>query len=86
MRAQGFEDLAVDYVIVDTLRAPRPIFAGILRAWRDGYAEALSQVSGKPIEDVRASFDRFARQIEDPAEYAVWHLPIVSGRKRPASL
>ena len=81
MRALGYEELQVDYAIVDTVRASRPIFAGILRAWRDGYSEVLSQASGKPIEWVRENFDRFARQIEDPAEYAVWHVPIVSGRK-----
>ena len=81
MRAQGYEDLAVDYAIVDTVRVSRPIFAGILRAWRDGYSEVLSQASGRPLDEIRANFDRFARQIEDPAEYAVWHVPVTSGRK-----
>ena len=45
MEARDYTDLAMDYVIVDTLRVPRAMFGGILRAWRDGYAEALAEAS-----------------------------------------
>jgi ubiquinone/menaquinone biosynthesis C-methylase UbiE len=34
--AMQLDDIAVDYVVVDTLRVPRETFAAILTAWRDG--------------------------------------------------
>src|SRR5207247_2080995 len=37
LKRAGFSAIAVDYVIVDTVRVPRATFAGILVAWRDGY-------------------------------------------------
>ena len=37
MRAAGLIDVRVDYVVVDTLRVPRRVFADIITAWRDGY-------------------------------------------------
>jgi ubiquinone/menaquinone biosynthesis C-methylase UbiE len=78
---RGYTNLAVDYVIVDTLRVPRPIFAGILQAWRDGYVEPLAQASGRDAADVRADFDAMIASIETPPHYAVWHVPVVSGRR-----
>jgi len=36
LEAAGYRDIRLDYVVVDTLRVPRPTFAGIIRAWRDG--------------------------------------------------
>ncbi|MGA9342841.1 MAG: class I SAM-dependent methyltransferase, partial [Rhodanobacteraceae bacterium] len=50
--ATGFLDITVDYVTVDTLRVPRPVFAGILHAWRDGYAKPLAAVTRRPLEEV----------------------------------
>ena len=35
----GLTDITVDYVIVDTVRVPREIFARIFEAWRDGYVD-----------------------------------------------
>ena len=42
MRAAGLIDVRVDYVVVDTLRVPRRVFADIITAWRDGYVDALA--------------------------------------------
>jgi ubiquinone/menaquinone biosynthesis C-methylase UbiE len=81
VRALGYADLRVDYVVVDTERVPRATFAGILRAWGDGFAPALAQASGQPLADVQARFEAMARAIEDPALYAVWHVPVISARK-----
>jgi ubiquinone/menaquinone biosynthesis C-methylase UbiE len=78
---RGYTDIAVDYIIVDTLRVPRETFAGILRAWRDGYAESLAQASGRDLSDVRADFDAMITDIETPPKYAVWHVPVVSARR-----
>lgn len=81
LEQRGYADIAMDYVIVDTLRVPREIFAGILRAWRDGYVEPLAQASNRDQSDVRADFDSMIADIETPPKYAVWHVPVVSGRR-----
>ena len=83
MERRGYVDLTVDYVIVDTLRVSRAVFGGILRAWRDGYVEPLSAASGRDPADVRADFDAMIADIETPPNYAVWHVPVISGRKDP---
>jgi ubiquinone/menaquinone biosynthesis C-methylase UbiE len=80
LAALKLDAIRVDYVIVDTLRVPREIFAAILEAWRDGYAEAIGQLTPISKED---SLDRFAEMIatvRDPSGYAVWMVPVVSAR------
>ena len=84
LAARSYEALAVDYVVVDTLRVPRPAFAGIIHAWRDGYVDALATASGRPPAAVRADFDAMAAAIETPPHYAVWQVPVVSGRRSAA--
>lgn len=83
LRELGLEDLRVDYAIVDTLRVEREVLAQILVAWRDGYVEPLAEHSQLPLERFRAHFDQVIASVRDPAHYAVWFVPIVSGR-RPA--
>ncbi|MBS0662584.1 MAG: methyltransferase domain-containing protein [Verrucomicrobia bacterium] len=82
LQALGLEDLRVDYVVVDTVRVPRPTFAAIIEAWRDGYAAVISQHAHHPPDEVRAHFDQMIASILDPAQYAVWHVPVLAGRKR----
>jgi ubiquinone/menaquinone biosynthesis C-methylase UbiE len=77
-------ELAVDYVTVDTVRVPRTTFAAIIEAWRDGYTDLLSRYTKLPAADVRAYFDTIIAAIRNPAEYVVWQVPIVSGRKGQA--
>jgi len=81
LRALGVEDLRVDYVVVDTLRVPRETFAAILSAWRDGYSDALSEQADLGRGEARSMFDQVIASVLDPEQYAVWHVPIVSGRK-----
>ena len=81
LQAAGYEDVAMDYVVVDTLRVPRDIFAGIIRAWRDGYAPSLSSASGRTEAAVVADFDRMIAAIQTPPQYVVWQVPVTSGRK-----
>jgi SAM-dependent methyltransferase len=83
MRAAGLCEVRVDYVIVDTMRVPRRIFADIITAWRDGYVEALATPQW-PATVVRDHFNQIIASILNPEHYAVWHLPIVSGVKRTA--
>jgi len=79
----GYADIAADYVVVDTLRVPRAVFAGILTAWRDGYVAPLAAASGRDPADVRADFDAMIADIATPPRYAVWHVPVISGRRSP---
>jgi ubiquinone/menaquinone biosynthesis C-methylase UbiE len=79
----GFTAISMDYVTVDTLRVPRATFAGILRAWRDGYAGVLSEFSGIPPAEITARFDAMLAAIETPPAYAVWHVPVISGLAPP---
>ena len=85
LAAAGFDDIRMDFLTVDTLRVPRPVFAGIIRSWRDGYVGALSASSGLPASEVQAEFDAMLRAIETPPSYAVWHVPIVAARAPSAS-
>jgi hypothetical protein len=77
----GFAEIAMDYVTVDTLRVPRATFAGILQAWRDGYSPALAEASARPIDDIHAEFDAILASIRIAPNYAVWHVPVVCGRR-----
>ncbi|MFD0738426.1 class I SAM-dependent methyltransferase [Lysobacter koreensis] len=81
LEAAGYRDIAMDYLTVDTLRVPRATFADIMRAWRDGFAEALAGASGRTREEVIADFDTMIIAIETPPQYAVWHVPVASGRR-----
>ena len=78
--ALGFEDVTVDYVVVDTVRVPRETFAAIFTAWRDGYVDAMAELTGSTREEVLDLFDRTIASIRDPRRYAVWMVPVVAGR------
>src|SRR5688500_3313604 len=81
MNQLGLQDLHVDYVIVDTLRVPRQTFGTIIQAWRDGYTDVIAEHTRLTRAEVRTLFDHVINTILDPNQYAVWHIPIVSGRK-----
>jgi hypothetical protein len=83
MRAAGLIDVRVDYIVVDTLRVPRRVFADIITAWRDGYADAMATPE-LPSALLRLHFDEIIASILNPDHYAVWHVPIVSGVKPKA--
>jgi ubiquinone/menaquinone biosynthesis C-methylase UbiE len=82
LRQLGLEHLSIDYITVDTQRVPRPTFAAILTAWRDGYTETISRHSHLSPSQVRAYFDQMIATILDADQYAVWHIPVISGQKR----
>ena len=85
LRALGFEHVSIQYLVLDTERVPREVLAGIIEAWRDGYAPVLAQSSGTPLTEVRALFGAALATLRDPQGYAVWQLPVVAGR-RPGGL
>ena len=76
----GLTEVAVDYVVVDTIRVPRETFATILTAWRDGYAESIEELTRFSAVQARGYFDQMIANIRDPLGYAVWFVPVVSAR------
>ncbi len=75
----GLREVTVDYVVVDTIRAPRESFAQIWTAWRDGYVEGIGEHTSVTAAEARAHFDDQIATLRDPAAYAVWFVPVVSG-------
>ena len=80
LKGLGLRDLRIDYVVVDPVRVPRATFAAIFRAWKDGYVEAIAEHAGMATDEATAYFDQMIADIEDPARYAVWMVPVASGR------
>jgi ubiquinone/menaquinone biosynthesis C-methylase UbiE len=80
LAAMKLEDIAVDYVVVDTLRVPRETFAAIIEAWRDGYAESIGEMTPISRESAVAYFNQMIANIRDPLGYALWMVPVVSAR------
>jgi ubiquinone/menaquinone biosynthesis C-methylase UbiE len=76
----GLEEIRLDYIVVDTLRVPREVFATILTAWRDGYAEPIGELTSVTRESALAYFDQMIASIHDPCGYAVWMVPVASAR------
>jgi SAM-dependent methyltransferase len=81
LKRLGLTDLRVDYAVVDSLRVPRDIFASIIEAWRDGYTNVIGDSTALGRHQTRALFDEAIAGIRNSDDYAVWHVPIVSGRK-----
>lgn len=76
---KDFSDVAMDYVVVDTNRSNREDFAAVLTAWRDGYAPVLAPHLGWSLPKTRDVMDAMIEAIR--TRYAVWHVPVVSGRR-----
>jgi len=79
--ALALEEIAIDYIVVDTLRVPRETFAAIIEAWRDGYAGPIGEVTTVSKESAIAYFNEMIGAIRDPRKYAVWMVPVVSARR-----
>jgi ubiquinone/menaquinone biosynthesis C-methylase UbiE len=75
----GLEKVTVDYVVVDTLRVPRELFAGIWEAWRDGYSEIVAGLLGIRLEEAVERWNDQIETIKDPGSYAAWLVPVVAG-------
>ena len=80
LAALNLEAIAVDYIIVDPLRVPRETFAQILEAWRDGYADAIGEMTPISRDAAIAYFEQMIANIRDPLGYAVWLVPVWSAR------
>jgi ubiquinone/menaquinone biosynthesis C-methylase UbiE len=80
LRTLGLDAIAVDYVVVDTVRVARETFASILEAWRDGYATAIGENTAIDAASATAYFDQMIANVRDPNGYAVWMVPVISAR------
>ncbi len=74
-------DIAVDYIVVDTLRVPRDTFARIWEAWRDGYTDSIVQHGGISREEVERRFREMIDCARDPRGYALWQVPLWTARR-----
>jgi len=81
LHALGFVNIAVDYVVVDTIRVPRETFARIWEAWRDGYTDGLAQHAGVPREEVTRGWNEMIACARSPDGYALWQVPIWTAQK-----
>jgi ubiquinone/menaquinone biosynthesis C-methylase UbiE len=77
----GFRDLSIDYVVVDSLRVPRDVFAQIWEAWRDGYTDAIVEHTRSSREEVLDLWEDMIACIRNPRGYAVWQVPVVRAKK-----
>jgi ubiquinone/menaquinone biosynthesis C-methylase UbiE len=80
LAAMGLEQITIDYIVVDTLRVPRDTFAAIFEAWRDGYVDAIGELTPISRDSAVAYFNQMIANIRDPLGYAVWMVPVVSAR------
>jgi hypothetical protein len=80
LASMNLAQIAVDYIIVDTVRVPRETFADIIESWRDGYAEIIGELTPISRESALAYFNQMLANIRDPHGYAVWLVPVVSAR------
>jgi len=76
MTDAGLSAIAVQCVVVDTLRVPRETLARIWEAWRDGYTAVISEGNGMSREDVLQWWKELIACVRDPRGYAVWQLPV----------
>ena len=77
----GLVDIAVDYVVVDTLRIPRDTFIAIWEAWKDGYTDVIAQHTDFSREEVADHWADMLECLKNPHGYAAWHIPIISARR-----
>ena len=77
----GMIDIAVDYVVVDTLRVARETFANIWEAWRDGYTDSMVEHTGVSREEIERRFREMIDCARDPRGYALWQVPVWTAMK-----
>jgi hypothetical protein len=77
----GMTDIAVDYIVVDTVRVPRETFARIWEAWRDGFTDPIVEHAGASREEVERRFREMIDCARDPRGYALWQVPLWTARR-----
>jgi SAM-dependent methyltransferase len=78
-------DIAVDYIVVDTVRVERETFARIWEAWRDGFSESIARNAGVSRAEIDQRFREMIDCARDPRGYALWQVPLWTAA-RPINL
>ena len=78
--ARDVQDLAINYVVVDTMRVSRATIIVMMDAWKEGFADIIAAQSTLSLETVEAHFDDILACLQNPKGYFVWQVPVVSGR------
>lgn len=81
LRDADMNDIAVDYVVVDTIRVPRDTFARIWEAWRDGYTDSIVEHTGVPREEIERRWREMIDCVRDDRGYALWQVPVWTAAK-----
>ncbi len=77
----GMTGIAADYIVVDTLRVDRDVFARIWEAWRDGYTESMVEHCGVSREEIEQRWREMIDCARDPRGYALWQVPVWTATK-----
>ena len=80
LRRLGLSNISVDYVVVDPVRVPRETFVASWKAWREGYADAVSTHAPISRDMFLAHFDDMIATLEDPNGYGVWQVPVIAAQ------
>jgi ubiquinone/menaquinone biosynthesis C-methylase UbiE len=77
----GMQDIRADYLVLDTLRVPREVFARIWEAWRDGYTDGIVEHTGVPRSELEQRWREMIACARDPKGYALWQVPVWTAEK-----
>lgn len=77
----GMRDIRADYLVLDTLRVPREVFARIWEAWRDGYTDGIVEHTRVPRSEVEQRWREMIACARDPKGYALWQIPVWTAEK-----
>lgn len=77
----GMLDIAADYIVVDTLRVEREVFARIWEAWRDGYTDSMIEHCAITPEELAERWREMIACVRDPRGYALWQVPVWTAKK-----
>jgi SAM-dependent methyltransferase len=77
----GMREIAVDYIVVDTLRVERDTFARIWEAWRDGYTDSIAEHTGTSHEELDRRWTEMIGAVRDDRGYALWQVPLWTAAK-----
>jgi SAM-dependent methyltransferase len=81
LRDLGMDDIACDYLVIDTLRVPRETFARIWEAWRDGYTDSIVEASGVSRDEIERRWREMIDCVRDDRGYALWQVPLWTAAK-----
>ena len=77
----AMEEIAVDYIVVDTLRVERETFARIWEAWRGGYTDSMAEHCGVSREELEQRWREMIGCVRDARGYALWQVPVWTARR-----